>query len=92
MIKFPPVVKSNPTAALPLALLTLGEPLVPGRGREHFCKPTSVAVDSQSKDFFVADGYCNARIMKFDKGGRFLIQWGQPTAPGIYSEYLPAMI
>ncbi|KAF7632963.1 hypothetical protein Mgra_00007666, partial [Meloidogyne graminicola] len=46
---------------------------------KHFCKPTDVAVASTG-EFFVADGYCNSRIMKFDKEGKFLSQFGQPDS------------
>ena len=35
--------------------LTLGTAFVPGTGREHFCKPAAVAVES-SGVFYVADG------------------------------------
>ncbi|EFX71247.1 hypothetical protein DAPPUDRAFT_327379 [Daphnia pulex] len=51
--------------------LTLGEAFVPGSDEKHFCKPTDVAVSS-SGIFFVSDGYCNKRIMKFDPTGRLL--------------------
>ncbi|KAI8438926.1 hypothetical protein MSG28_011246 [Choristoneura fumiferana] len=36
---------------------------VPGNDELHFCKPSAVAVLA-SGEFFVADGYCNTRIMK----------------------------
>lgn len=55
--------------------LTLGKEFSPGTSNDHFCKPTDVAV-SQSGVFFVADGYCNSRIMKFDKDGKFLAKFG----------------
>ena len=51
--------------------LTLGEAFVPGSDEKHFCKPTDVAVSS-SGIFFVSDGYCHKRIMKFDSNGRLL--------------------
>jgi DNA-binding beta-propeller fold protein YncE len=31
----------------------------------HYCKPTSVAVTDDTNYFFVADGYCNSRIIKY---------------------------
>ncbi|KAJ7339646.1 hypothetical protein OS493_006053 [Desmophyllum pertusum] len=49
--------------------LTLGEQFVPGSDEQHFCKPTDVAVDSDG-NFFVADGYCNSRVMKFSPDGK----------------------
>ncbi|KAF8569773.1 hypothetical protein P879_04132 [Paragonimus westermani] len=59
-------------------LLILGEKFKPGNDSEHFCKPTHVAVAS-SGDFFVSDGYCNSRIMKFNPDGKLITQWGKPT-------------
>lgn len=58
--------------------LVLGEKLVPGNDTKHFCKPTDVAV-AKSGEFFVADGYCNSRIMKFTKDGEFVISFGSPN-------------
>jgi len=40
-----------------------------------FCRPTDVAFDPQG-NIFVSDGYCNNRVVKFDKDGRFLAQVG----------------
>ncbi|OXA58670.1 peptidyl-alpha-hydroxyglycine alpha-amidating lyase 2 [Folsomia candida] len=55
--------------------LTIGKAFQPGTSNEHFCKPTDVAV-SKSGVFFVADGYCNSRIMKYSKDGKFLAKYG----------------
>ncbi|KAK2172260.1 hypothetical protein NP493_977g01004 [Ridgeia piscesae] len=55
--------------------LILGEKLVPGTDDAHFCKPTDIAVLSTG-EFFVTDGYCNARVMKFSKDGKLLHKWG----------------
>ena len=44
----------------------------PGNDQTHFCMPTSVAVSESTGDFFVADGYCNSRVMKFNKDGKLL--------------------
>ena len=41
-----------------------------GHDEKHFCKPTDVAVSEKTGDFFVADGYCNSRILKFSSDGR----------------------
>ncbi|XP_077478140.1 peptidyl-glycine alpha-amidating monooxygenase B isoform X2 [Stigmatopora argus] len=57
-------------------LLSLGEPFTPGSSHSHFCQPTDVAVDEESGNIFVADGYCNARIVKFSADGRYISQWG----------------
>lgn len=55
-------------------LLEVGERLVPGSDRTHFCQPADVAV-LKSGEFFVADGYCNSRVVKFSKDGTYLTEW-----------------
>jgi len=59
-------------------VMSLGEKLIPGGDDHHFCKPTDVAVASNG-DFFVADGYCNSRVMKFNKQGKLLASFGRPN-------------
>ncbi|GFV09351.1 peptidyl-glycine alpha-amidating monooxygenase B [Trichonephila clavipes] len=56
--------------------LTLGEKFIPGNDNGHFCKPASVAV-SKTGDIYVAEGYCNSRIIRFSADGKFLNQWGK---------------
>ena len=58
------------------ALMTLGERGVAGEDERHFNKPADVAVAANG-DFFVADGYGNSRVVKFDKDGKFLLTWGK---------------
>jgi DNA-binding beta-propeller fold protein YncE len=57
-------------------LLTLGEKDVPGDDEKHFNRPTDVSF-AKNGDFYVADGYGNSRVVKFDKGGKFLKAWGK---------------
>ncbi|KAM8827392.1 peptidyl-glycine alpha-amidating monooxygenase B isoform 5-T13 [Spinachia spinachia] len=57
-------------------LLALGEAFTPGSDNNHFCQPTDVAVDTDTGNIFVSDGYCNARIMKFTAEGKYMFQWG----------------
>ncbi|XP_019750101.1 peptidyl-glycine alpha-amidating monooxygenase isoform X1 [Hippocampus comes] len=57
-------------------LLSLGEAFKPGSDHNHFCQPTDVAVDYETGNIFVSDGYCNARILKFSADGRYLSEWG----------------
>jgi hypothetical protein len=54
-----------------------GPPALPGAGipGDLFNQPADVAWDS-SGNIFVADGYGNARVAKFDKNGKFLKSWG----------------
>ncbi|XP_015379796.1 PREDICTED: peptidyl-alpha-hydroxyglycine alpha-amidating lyase 1-like [Diuraphis noxia] len=59
-------------------LMTFGTEFVPGNDLDKFCKPTSVAVTT-SGEFYVADGYCNSRIIKFSAKGRVLLEWGRST-------------
>ena len=56
-------------------LLQLGKQLRPGSGDYEFCQPSSVAV-LPNGDFFVADGYCNSRIVRFNKDGVKMYQFG----------------
>ncbi|KAK5607474.1 hypothetical protein CRENBAI_021222 [Crenichthys baileyi] len=56
--------------------LVLGEAFTPGSDTNHFCQPTDVAVDPETGNIFVSDGYCNARILKFSADGTYLSQWG----------------
>ncbi|XP_037121688.1 peptidyl-glycine alpha-amidating monooxygenase isoform X2 [Syngnathus acus] len=57
-------------------LLSLGEAFTPESDHNHFCQPTDVAVDYETGNIFVSDGYCNARILKFSADGRYLSEWG----------------
>jgi DNA-binding beta-propeller fold protein YncE len=57
-------------------LLTLGERGVPGEDDGHFNKPADVAI-APGGDVFIADGYGNSRVVKFDKNGKFLMAWGK---------------
>jgi len=57
------------------ASITLGVEFEPGSDAGHFCQPTSVAVASTG-DVFIADGYCNARIMRFNTFGDFIGEMG----------------
>ena len=67
-------------------IFTLGEKLVPGNDEKHFCKPTDVAVASNGY-FFVADGYCNSRVLKFDPNGKLVDIFGA-AGGGCYRRYL----
>jgi sugar lactone lactonase YvrE len=67
-------------------LRTLGKAGVTGDGPDVFSEPNAVLV-APNGDIFVADGHNpgkgNARIVKFDKNGKFIKQWGgHGTGPG----------
>lgn len=68
--------------------LELGVAFRPGSSQQKFCKPTSVAVLPDG-DFFVADGYCNARIIKYSKAGERLLTWGRNAFQGHAYETAP---
>jgi sugar lactone lactonase YvrE len=60
-------------------LMTLGKAGVAGNGPDTFNNPSDVFV-APNGDIYVADGHGpqqNARIVKFDKTGKFLKTWGQ---------------
>ena len=55
---------------------TLGTRDVKGADGTHFNRPTYLAWLPDST-LFVADGYNGTRVAKFDKDGKFLLDWGQ---------------
>jgi peptidylamidoglycolate lyase len=61
-------------------LQTIGEPNVPGNDDKHFYRPTFMAWLPDGT-FFVADGYANTRVVKFDKTGKYLATWGEKGTP-----------
>jgi len=65
------------------ALMTLGKKGIAGPGEDEFDAPTDVAI-APNGDIFVGDGHSgggtatgNARIVKFDKNGKFIKAWGK---------------
>jgi hypothetical protein len=58
---------------------TIGIPNVSGDDDSHFYRPTFMAFLDNS--FFVADGYANTRVVKFDNEGNYLTEWGQAGNP-----------
>ena len=56
-------------------LLTLGAKGVAGSDAKTFNRPTDLAWDSRG-NLYVADGYVNTRVVKFDKTGTYLAVWG----------------
>lgn len=69
------VMKFSPDGEL---LMRLGREGVAGRGKDTFTKPSDVLV-APNGDIFVADGHeppGNSRIVKFDKDGKYLMEWG----------------
>jgi DNA-binding beta-propeller fold protein YncE len=50
-----------------------------GSDKDHFCKPAAVAVSRIDGSVFVADGYCNNRVMHFAKDGKFIAEFGHQS-------------
>ncbi|XP_049814763.1 peptidyl-alpha-hydroxyglycine alpha-amidating lyase 2-like [Schistocerca nitens] len=59
----------------PEPLIEVGTRFEPGVGHYHLCQPTAVAVAPEpSAEVFIADGYCNSRIVVINSKGRYLNQ------------------
>ena len=61
-------------------LQTIGTPEVAGADATHFNRPTYLDWLPDGT-FFVSDGYTGTRVAKFDKNGKFLMQWGMKGGP-----------
>jgi DNA-binding beta-propeller fold protein YncE len=62
-----------------------GAPPGSGAQGEQFNRPTDVAWDSDG-NIYVADGFGNSRIAKYDRNGKWVKNWGQTgTQPGQFS-------
>ena len=83
------VIKFSPEGEV---LLTLGNAGVAGDGPDHFNQPCDV-ITAANGDIFVADGHSGqsadpppgstGRIVKFDRDGNFIKEWGRiGTRPG----------
>jgi len=59
---------------------TIGTYGMPGADATHFFRPTFMAWLPDGT-FFVADGYENTRVAKFDAAGKFLLAWGEKGTP-----------
>ena len=56
--------------------MRLGTKGVAGTDARHFNLPTDVAF-APNGDLYVTDGYASARVVRFARDGRFLLQWGR---------------
>jgi hypothetical protein len=61
-------------------VLTLGTPNQPGEDDTHFRRPTFL-VFMDANTMYLADGYDNTRVIKYDMNGRKLLQWGTKGTP-----------
>lgn len=63
----------------------LGERGVQGSDRTHFAQPAGMAFLPDGS-FLVADGYVNTRVVRFDKNGKYVSEWGTKGAgPGQFN-------
>ncbi len=60
-------------------LFTLGIPGTPApfMSGDPFNRCTHVAIDPQTAEFYVSDGYGNARVHKYSPDGKLLFSWGE---------------
>ena len=60
-------------------LMTLGTPgeQAPAMSGKPFAKPTHVAVEPTTGNFYVADGYSNASVHKYSPDGKLMFSWGE---------------
>jgi sugar lactone lactonase YvrE len=66
-------------------VLTLGKRGVTGESPDTFNRPTDVAF-APNGDFFITDGYGNARVVKYARDGRFIKAWGsRGTGPSQFN-------
>jgi peptidylamidoglycolate lyase len=56
-------------------VLKIGEKGVPGTDHGHFNLPAGIAFLPDGS-FYIADGYRNTRVIKFDAKGKFQLEWG----------------
>jgi outer membrane protein assembly factor BamB len=62
-----------------------GQP-APFMSGDPFNRCTHLAIDPQSGDFYVSDGYGNARVHKYSPDGKLLFSWGESgTEPGQFN-------
>ena len=63
-------------------VMTVGEFRVKGADTTHLGGPCGIAF-LPNGDFYVSDGYKNTRVVKFNKDGKYLLEWGTPgSGPG----------
>jgi DNA-binding beta-propeller fold protein YncE len=64
---------------------TSGKP-APFMSGDPFHRCTHVAIDPRNGDFYVSDGYGNARVHKYTPDGKLLFSWGESgTDPGEFN-------
>jgi len=73
------VYKMNPEGQ---EIMRLGAKGIAGTGPNTFNLPTDVAF-ARNGDVYISDGYGSARVVKYSRDGKFLVQWGnRGKSPG----------
>lgn len=60
-------------------VMRVGEKGVSGNDERHFHDPASINFLPDGS-FYVADGYVNSRVVKFDRNGKYMMSWGTKGA------------
>jgi DNA-binding beta-propeller fold protein YncE len=68
--------KMTPSGKILMTLGDLNNP-TPQMSGEPFSVPTHVAADPSTGNFYVADGYSNARVHKYTSDGELISSWGE---------------
>lgn len=77
--------KYTPEGKLIMTIGTQGQ-AAPYQSGIPFNRPTKVALDPKSDEFYVSDGYGNSRVHKYSADGILLFSWGAPgTDPGEFN-------
>ena len=80
-----PLIKCTPEGEVLMTLGTSGKPAKPMSG-EPFYQCTHVAVHPHTEEFFISDGYGNAKVHKYTPDGRLQYSWGEPgNEPGQFN-------
>ena len=69
-------------------LMTIGTPgeAAPYQSGDPFHRPTDVAIDPNTGELYISDGYGNSRVHKYSPDGRLLFSWGTAgTNPGEFN-------
>lgn len=69
-------------------LMTIGTPGVatPYQSGDPFHRPTDVAIDPNTGELYISDGYGNSSVHKYSPDGKLLFSWGKAgTDPGEFN-------
>ena len=69
-------------------LMTIGTPgfATPYQSGDPFHRPTDVAIDPNTGELYISDGYGNSSVHKYSPDGKLLFSWGKAgTDPGEFN-------